>query len=235
MGILDEDVQRVREATDLVALAAEHIGLKRVGRSVSGLCPFHTEKSPSFSISPEKQVFYCLAGETRVLTSEGAREIRDLAGGTHKVLTSGTSWVDAPFYSFGVQPLRKIELTRNRQRKVLYATAEHRWFVRTGAGGKLRRERTTAELRTGDALWYTYPQSSLRRIGGLSPFGIAHGITFGDGSLFGKSASVDLYSEKDAELLKWFPLSRSRLRASSRRAARRSRSTTPPASRATAA
>src|SRR3954451_1529596 len=59
MGILDEDVQRVREATDLVALAGEHIALKRVGRSVSGLCPFHTEKSPSFTISPEKQVFYC--------------------------------------------------------------------------------------------------------------------------------------------------------------------------------
>jgi DNA primase len=59
VGILDEDVQRVREATDLVALAGEYIGLKRVGRNVSGLCPFHTEKSPSFSISPEKQVWYC--------------------------------------------------------------------------------------------------------------------------------------------------------------------------------
>ena len=59
MGILDEDVQRVREATDLVALAGEHLALKRVGRSVHGLCPFHQEKSPSFTISPEKQVFYC--------------------------------------------------------------------------------------------------------------------------------------------------------------------------------
>jgi DNA primase len=59
MGILAEDVQRVRESTDLVALAGEHIALKRVGRSVTGLCPFHTEKSPSFSISPEKGVFFC--------------------------------------------------------------------------------------------------------------------------------------------------------------------------------
>ena len=74
MGILDEDVQRVREATDLVALAGEHLALKRVGRSVHGLCPFHTEKSPSFTISPEKQVFYCLAGETRVLTADGVRD-----------------------------------------------------------------------------------------------------------------------------------------------------------------
>ena len=42
MGILDDDVARVREATDLVALAGEHIALKRVGRRFMGLCPFHT-------------------------------------------------------------------------------------------------------------------------------------------------------------------------------------------------
>ena len=44
MGILDEDVARVREVTDLVALASEHIGLKRVGSRFVGLCPFHSEK-----------------------------------------------------------------------------------------------------------------------------------------------------------------------------------------------
>jgi len=209
MGILDEDVQRVREATDLVALAGEHLALKRVGRSVNGLCPFHTEKSPSFTISPEKQVFYCLAGETRVLTSEGARPIRELAGGVHRVLTTGSRWVDAPFSSFGVQPLMRIELSRNRQKKVLHATPEHRWFVRTGAGGKVRKECTTAELRAGAPLWFAFPQTSLRRIVELSPFGIAHGITYGHGSLFGRSACIDLHGDKDAELLKWFPLSRS--------------------------
>jgi DNA primase len=41
MGILDEDVARVRDATDLVALAGEHLALKRVGRRFVGLCPFH--------------------------------------------------------------------------------------------------------------------------------------------------------------------------------------------------
>src|SRR6266436_2899899 len=59
MGILDEDVQRVREATDLVDLAREHIALRRVGRRFTGLCPFHQEKTPSFSINPEMNLWHC--------------------------------------------------------------------------------------------------------------------------------------------------------------------------------
>jgi DNA primase len=59
MGILDDDVARVRETTDLVALAGEHIALKRVGRRFMGLCPFHSEKTPSFSINPELGVYHC--------------------------------------------------------------------------------------------------------------------------------------------------------------------------------
>ena len=59
MGIIDDDVAKVRESTDLVALVSEHVALKRVGRRFQGLCPFHTEKTPSFSVSPDKGVWYC--------------------------------------------------------------------------------------------------------------------------------------------------------------------------------
>ncbi|MDQ1455716.1 MAG: primase [Actinomycetota bacterium] len=59
MGILDDDVARVREATDLVALVSEHVALKRVGRRFQGLCPFHQEKTPSFSVSADKGVWHC--------------------------------------------------------------------------------------------------------------------------------------------------------------------------------
>ena len=59
MGILDEDVARVRDGTDIVALISEHVALKRVGRRYSGLCPFHQEKTPSFSVSPDKAVWHC--------------------------------------------------------------------------------------------------------------------------------------------------------------------------------
>jgi DNA primase len=59
MGILDEDVQRVRESTDLVALVTEHLALKRVGQRFVGLCPFHQEKTPSFSVNPTMNVWHC--------------------------------------------------------------------------------------------------------------------------------------------------------------------------------
>lgn len=59
MAIPDEDVAKVRAATDLAALIGEQTSLKRVGRRLTGLCPFHAEKSPSFSVNPEEGLYYC--------------------------------------------------------------------------------------------------------------------------------------------------------------------------------
>ena len=108
MGIVDEDIARVRDATDLVSLIGEQIALRKVGRNFVGLCPFHQEKTGSFNVNPLMGFFHCLSGETRVITWEGVREIRELAGSTHRVLTSQGHWIDAPFYSFGTQPLMKL-------------------------------------------------------------------------------------------------------------------------------
>jgi DNA primase len=57
--IRQDDVDAVRERTDIVGLVSQYIALKKAGRAFSGLCPFHTEKTPSFSVDPAKQVFYC--------------------------------------------------------------------------------------------------------------------------------------------------------------------------------
>ena len=59
MGIPDEDVARVRAATDIVALIGEHAALKRQGRRWVGLCPFHGEKTPSFSVNADEGLYYC--------------------------------------------------------------------------------------------------------------------------------------------------------------------------------
>lgn len=59
MGIVDEDVARVREMTDIVAIVSGYTQLKRVGTRWSGLCPFHAEKSPSFSVNAEEGLYHC--------------------------------------------------------------------------------------------------------------------------------------------------------------------------------
>ncbi len=59
MGIEDEDIGRVRDASDIVAVISEHVQLKRVGRRWTGLCPFHAEKSPSLSVNQEEGFYKC--------------------------------------------------------------------------------------------------------------------------------------------------------------------------------
>jgi DNA primase len=59
VGIVDEDIAKVRASTDFLALAGEHLALRRVGMRWVGLCPFHTEKSPSFSVNAELGMYYC--------------------------------------------------------------------------------------------------------------------------------------------------------------------------------
>jgi DNA primase len=57
--IRQDDVDAVRERTNLVEVVQQYVGLKKAGRAFSGLCPFHTEKTPSFTVDPAKQVYYC--------------------------------------------------------------------------------------------------------------------------------------------------------------------------------
>jgi DNA primase len=58
--IRQDDIDAVKERTDIVQLVGNYLTLKKSGHdSLSGLCPFHQEKTASFSVSPSKQVFYC--------------------------------------------------------------------------------------------------------------------------------------------------------------------------------
>ncbi len=57
--IPEDKVSEIRNSADIVDIISELVLLKKVGRNYVGLCPFHTEKTPSFTVSPEKQIFYC--------------------------------------------------------------------------------------------------------------------------------------------------------------------------------
>ena len=59
MRYSDEILEEVKTSNDIVEVVSQYIHLKRSGRNYFGLCPFHNEKSPSFSVSPDKQIFHC--------------------------------------------------------------------------------------------------------------------------------------------------------------------------------
>ena len=87
MGIQDDDIASVRAATDIVAVISEHVALKRVGRRWTGLCPFHSEKSGSFSVNAEEKLYYCFGCGAKGDVITFVREIEhlDFVGAVEKL------------------------------------------------------------------------------------------------------------------------------------------------------
>ena len=55
----EDIISRVRDSIDIVDLISGYVSLKKTGKNHLGLCPFHSEKTPSFNVNPEKQIFHC--------------------------------------------------------------------------------------------------------------------------------------------------------------------------------
>lgn len=56
-----DTIEDVKQRTDIVDVVSEHVVLRKQGKDFTGLCPFHDDKSPSFSVSPSKQFYYCFS------------------------------------------------------------------------------------------------------------------------------------------------------------------------------
>ena len=82
MGIVDEDVRRVRDQTDIVQIINQHTQLRKVGTRWQGLCPFHDENTPSFSVNYELGVYYCFGCRASgdAITFVREKENLDFAG-----------------------------------------------------------------------------------------------------------------------------------------------------------
>lgn len=61
MRISDEIIEKIKSENDIVDIVSETVRLKRSGRNYMGLCPFHNDKSPSFSVSQDKQIYKCFS------------------------------------------------------------------------------------------------------------------------------------------------------------------------------
>lgn len=90
--IIDRTIQEIRDRVDIVDLVSEYVTLKKSGRSFSGLCPFHSEKTPSFTVDRAKGLFYCFGCQKggdvfkflmeieRLSFSEAAERLAERAG-----------------------------------------------------------------------------------------------------------------------------------------------------------
>lgn len=87
--IPEETIRRVKNTANIVDVVSDNVVLKKSGRNYLGLCPFHVEKTPSFTVSPDKQIFYCFGCQTGgnvfsyVMQSEGVsfpEAVRAVAG-----------------------------------------------------------------------------------------------------------------------------------------------------------
>ena len=78
MGILDEDIARVRETVNIADVIGQHVALTRRGQRLLGRCPFHSEKTPSFSVNPEMGVYYCFGCQASGDAITFVREIEGL-------------------------------------------------------------------------------------------------------------------------------------------------------------
>jgi DNA primase len=78
MGILDEDVAAVRAASDIVGVISQYVQLRREGQRWKGLCPFHDEKTPSFSVNANEGVWYCFGCQARGDVITFVREVKHL-------------------------------------------------------------------------------------------------------------------------------------------------------------
>lgn len=144
----------------------------------------------------------CFAGETPVITKQGTRPIKELAGGTHEILTENGKWVMAPFSSFGKQALSKITLSRKGVKKILHATSNHGWII-APQQRKFTIEKTTSQLLPGDRLACSFPNKTQELQ--INEKGIARGFVFGDGSMSSKNkARANFCGAKDAQLMPLF-------------------------------
>lgn len=87
MGIVDEDIARVRDTTDVVAVVSEYTQLRKVGRQYQGLCPFHAERSPSFSVNAEEGLYHCFGCQVGgdIITFVQEKEQLDFVGAVERL------------------------------------------------------------------------------------------------------------------------------------------------------
>ena len=135
--IPEETVDAIRESIDIVDLIGEYVALKKRGSSYVGLCPFHAEKTPSFSVSSDKQLYYCFGCGTGGSSFNFLMEIEGLSfpEAVEKLALRGG--IELPGDVCGPEQSEQQKL-QNKIEKINSLAEEFFYFVLTqyGAGKK---------------------------------------------------------------------------------------------------
>ena len=118
MGIVADDIAKVRAATDMVAIISEHTEIKRSGRQWMARCPLHGERTPSLSVAPDKGVYYCFGCQRSgdVITFVQEIEGLDFAGAVE--MLAGRAGIQLRYTS------RDEGAARSRRKLLLEAVAK---------------------------------------------------------------------------------------------------------------
>jgi len=96
-------LEEILERTDILDVVSQHVTLRKTGRNYTGLCPFHKEKTPSFTVSTEKQIYYCFG------CHEGGNAVHFLSKIEH---TSFHETIEALADHYGIQSHRRTGTSR---------------------------------------------------------------------------------------------------------------------------
>ena len=144
MRISSRSIEEVREKADIVEVASEFTALRRQGTNLIGLCPYHSEKTPSFSVSPEKNFYYCFGcrkgGDAIKLVSE-LKSFSFVEAVSHLAERFG---VELKFEGHSPEEERAAEQRRARRRSAYKALAAatayyHKYLLKSPAAEEARR------------------------------------------------------------------------------------------------
>lgn len=118
--IPEDKVSEIKNAADIVEVVSESVVLKKTGKNYVGLCPFHSEKTPSFTVSPEKQIFYCFGCSTGGNVFSFLKKHDGISFPDAAKLLARRYGVDIPTRTMSTEQKRKMNqreslLTINRQ------------------------------------------------------------------------------------------------------------------------
>ncbi|MFZ5596834.1 MAG: DNA primase [Bacillota bacterium] len=140
MALIPRDtIEDVRIQTDIVSLVSQYVRLEKRGRNYTGLCPFHQDKDPSFTVNPEKQMFYCFGCQAGGNSIKFAMMIENLSFTEAVKRLAGQAGIVIPDYAGGRDDGRAAREERAWSANAAAAEFYHRCLLE-GSGGSRARE-----------------------------------------------------------------------------------------------